>query len=470
MSLSKTPTSPSQLVMPATPILKTAERPGEDRGQAPGSAKKAVRTRTRDDFEFGRVLGEGAFGQVVLATEKSSGNKYAIKMVEKMHVIKEKKTETVKREKAILDILVHPFVVRLYYTFQDETTLYFVIELAEHGELLDLLRSMITLDLESVKFYMAEVLEAVEFVHSKNVLHRDLKPENILIGEGRHVKLTDFGTAKLIEGVSRSVSFVGTADYVSPEVLGSKSAVKASDIWALGCVLYQLIASRPPFKSANEYMTFQKILKRELTYPPGFPDDARDLVDKMLDAEPDNRPDIPAIRAHPFFGGFDFTNLSSRTPPEPSSFAPTLPYAKELAAQQQNPLAALAEREQRLEKIASQRSTEWAPFLSGSELIVRVGRLLKKDGLFARRRVLIVTDAPRFINIDAEKMVLKSEIPFQADTHADAKGKTNGRVFTLHSGPKTILFEDPDAATAGEWVDAINKLVAQKFPPKPSQS
>ncbi|EXX77803.1 Pkh1p [Rhizophagus irregularis DAOM 197198w] len=113
-------------------------------------------------------------------------------------------------------------------------------------------------------------------MHSQGVIHRDLKPENILLDEKMHVKVTDFGTAKILEQNAegeeddRANSFVGTAEYVSPELLKEKAACKSSDFWALGCIIYQLIAGRPPFKGANEYRTFQKIVNLEYSFPDGF--------------------------------------------------------------------------------------------------------------------------------------------------------------------------------------------------------
>src|SRR5690606_5568759 len=136
-------------------------------------------------------------------------------------------------------------------------------------------------------------------MHSRNIIHRDLKPENVLLDDKMHVKITDFGTAKILspppprpnggpsdnpghmmDGMQvedRANSFVGTAEYVSPELLVHKSACKASDLWAFGCIIYQLLAGRPPFKAANEYLTFQKIVGLEYEFPRGFPPVARDL-------------------------------------------------------------------------------------------------------------------------------------------------------------------------------------------------
>jgi 3-phosphoinositide dependent protein kinase-1 len=282
--------------------------------------KKGVR-----DFSFGHTLGEGSYSTVVLATDRQTLNEYAIKILDKRHIIKEKKVKYVNIEKDTLNRLTdHPGIVRLYYTFQDERSLYFVLDLCKGGELLGVLKRMTTFDEECTRFYGAQILDTIDYMHKRGVIHRDLKPENILLDSQMHTKITDFGTAKILrspkraeEGSNdmpsldstdipegeRASSFVGTAEYVSPELLTDKNACKASDLWAFGCIIFQLLAGRPPFKAANEYLTFQKIVQLDYEFPTGFPSVARDLVERLLVLDPARRLPMEHIKNHQFFDG-----------------------------------------------------------------------------------------------------------------------------------------------------------------------
>jgi 3-phosphoinositide dependent protein kinase-1 len=283
--------------------------------------KKGVR-----DFVFGRTLGEGSYSTVLLATDRQTLKEYAVKILDKKHIIKEKKIKYVNIEKDTLNRLIeHPGIVRLYYTFQDSSSLYYVLDVASGGELLGVLKKIGSFDEECTRFYGAQILDAIEHMHNRGVIHRDLKPENVLLDDQMHIKITDFGTAKLLpdprvprdptrsydiagaeEESTRAKSFVGTAEYVSPELLTDKNACKASDLWAFGCIIYQLLTGRPPFKASNEYQTFQKIVNLEYEFPPGFPPAARDLVERLLVLDPSRRLSIEHIKNHEFFDGIQW--------------------------------------------------------------------------------------------------------------------------------------------------------------------
>ena len=336
----RAPSSGSPYLVEGGPLPSSEE--WKDRGAAMGIQRELDRDgrpvskfvkKGVKDFNFGRTLGEGSYSTVMAATDRQTLREYAIKVLDKRHIIKEKKVKYVSIEKDTLNRLTeHPGIVRLYYTFQDERSLYFVLDLASAGELLGWLKKMTTFDEECTRFYGAQILDAVDYMHSRGVIHRDLKPENVLLDDDMHVKITDFGTAKILDSPSpdhreransgsggngsppgnpldddmddgRTKSFVGTAEYVSPELLSSKDVGPASDLWAFGCIIYQLLAGRPPFKAANEYQTFQKILGLEYEFPPGFPRAAKDLVERLLVLDPGNRLSLEHVKNHEFFAG-----------------------------------------------------------------------------------------------------------------------------------------------------------------------
>ncbi|KAG7004292.1 hypothetical protein G7Y79_00026g058760 [Physcia stellaris] len=340
---------------PATGPPMSSSEEWEEKGAAVGvrqeidaNGRPVLRSVSKGvkDFNFGRTLGEGSYSTVMAATDRKTNREYAMKVLSKHHIIKEKKVKYVTIEKDALNRLTeHPGVVRLYYTFQDQRSLYYVLDLCTGGELLGVLKRMGTFDEECTRFYGAQILDTIDFMHSRGVIHRDLKPENVLLDDQMHVKITDFGTAKLLdvppksqaasEGLSaadnllegseesRANSFVGTAEYVSPELLKDKNACKASDLWAFGCIIYQLLAGRPPFKAGNEYLTFQKIIALNYEYPKGFPEVAKDLVERLLVLDPTRRLTIDHIKNHEFFDGIKWgRTLWKQQAPKLKSFVP----------------------------------------------------------------------------------------------------------------------------------------------------
>jgi 3-phosphoinositide dependent protein kinase-1 len=213
------------------------------------STSPAVRV-TAGSFLFGQQLGEGAYGRVVHAKRKDTDEEYAVKVMEKNFIKREKKVSFVMQEKNILSKLSHRNIVKLYFTFKDVESLYMVMDLC-YGELLHYIVHRtnernekgindIALSLKEAHFYIAEIVEGLEYLHKHHIVHRDLKPENILLDYNGHVKIADFGTALDETKDADCVIFCGTAQYVSPEVLEDRPANKGCDLWALGCIVFQV--------------------------------------------------------------------------------------------------------------------------------------------------------------------------------------------------------------------------------------
>ncbi|ESN99226.1 hypothetical protein HELRODRAFT_189040 [Helobdella robusta] len=309
--------------------------------------------KKRSDFIFGILIGEGSFSTVYLAKEINTNRECAVKVLEKSHILKEKKEKYVTREKDILLKINHPFFIKLYFTFQDEGNLYFGLSYASNGQLLDYIKKLGKFDLEISRYYSAEIVLALEYLHSINIIHRDLKPENILMNEGMHIQITDFGSARILSeedlkdidesttseknlsveeetahapatverSFTRRHSFVGTAQYVSPEVLNSNFSCFSSDLWALGCMVYQFLTGLHPFTGRHEYEIFQRILRLEYKMPDDLDDCSKDFIEKILVLDRKKRLGCKemggynSLKSHPFFADIKWEELVTCTPP-----------------------------------------------------------------------------------------------------------------------------------------------------------
>ncbi|RLV91741.1 hypothetical protein DV515_00013997 [Chloebia gouldiae] len=335
-------------------------------GQQPPQPRK----KRPDDFKFGKILGEGSFSTVVLARELASSREYAIKILEKRHIIKENKVPYVTRERDVMSRLDHPFFVKLYFTFQDD------------------------------------------------------------------------------EKLSRANSFVGTAQYVSPELLTEKSACKR-----------------------NEYLIFQKIIKLEYDFPEKFFPKAKDLVEKLLVLDATNRLGCEEmggygpLKAHPFFESIVWENLHLQTPPKLTAYLPAMSEDDEdcygnydnllsqfgcmqvsssasshslSAAETSTPQTSGGNIEQYIHDLDN-NSFELDLQFSEDEkrhqfvennLILKMGPVDKRKGLFARRRQLLLTEGPHLYYVDPVNKVLKGEIPWSLELRPEAK---NFKTFFVHT-------------------------------------
>lgn len=440
-------------------------------------------------------------------SDKSSGAHYAIKQMEKNHLIKEKKQKYALTERDILTRCRHPNIIQLHYTFRDEqhlctylrTLVYtphtiltaayidYVLDLASNGELFHAIKQRGGLDVPVAQYYSAELLSAIEYLHTHDIIHRDLKPENCLLDEHWHLKLTDFGTAKHLTPVDAPrVSFEGTAEYMAPELLsddGTQPATRLSDVWALGCIVYQLLTGRVPFHGGTEYQTFEHIKQHRITYPLDFPQSARDLIDRLLTADPAKRlgaGGYAEIKNHVFFAGVNWTALADTPPPALTGPARAWIWPDDLAreeearatqardeetarvqkARDEETARATQARDTETARVQQARDTErakWNKFLLDSEQILCSGHVIKRRNLSTKQRYLILTDHPRLFYIDPKKMEFKGEVPWTKQLRVEVKSSVQWRVET---GKRTYVFEDQEK-NAARWQSAVNSCLAK---------
>ncbi|KAK3341595.1 kinase-like domain-containing protein [Lasiosphaeria hispida] len=259
-------------------------------------------------------LGKGHFAEVYLCVEKSTGQKYAVKMFTKTPGVEERsKNEGLQQEIAVLMGVSHPNVLCLKDTFNETNAVYLVLELASEGELFNYIVKHQKLTESECRKLFIQLFQGIKYLHDRNIVHRDIKPENILlVDQDLHVKLADFGLAKIIGEESFTTTLCGTPSYVAPEILAEtkqRKYTKAVDIWSLGVVLYICLCGFPPFSDELTtrdfpYTLSQQIRKGRFDYPSPYwdsvGDPALDLIDSMLVVDPERRFTVDQCLAHPW--------------------------------------------------------------------------------------------------------------------------------------------------------------------------
>jgi serine/threonine protein kinase len=287
-----------------------------------------------EDFVIETCLGKGAFGDVRKALHTPSGQHFALKILDKAHIQETGSAAFVVREKELL-VLMHepsmlvpgsdgtnicPFVVQLHFAFQDERKIYMAMTLATGGSLYQNLQAMPHkhFDVETARFYIAELMLAVEWIHSKHVVHRDVKAENAMIAADGHVMLTDLGLAKAWDEDHADLctaSMIGTPCYMAPEVIRESGHGAGFDFWALGILLFEMMVGHTPFQPAGENDGAHTVFVNILMHPPNFPAEpslpmeACALIVALLAKNPEHRLGSEstggwaAVKGHPFFSG-----------------------------------------------------------------------------------------------------------------------------------------------------------------------
>uniref|UniRef100_A0A8C9YU66 non-specific serine/threonine protein kinase n=1 Tax=Sander lucioperca TaxID=283035 RepID=A0A8C9YU66_SANLU len=300
--------------------------------------------QTMNDFDYLKLLGKGTFGKVILVREKASGTYYAMKILKKEVIIAKDEVAHTLTESRVLKNTRHPFLTSLKYSFQTKDRLCFVMEYVNGGELFFHLSRERVFSEDRTRFYGAEIVSALDYLHSAKIVYRDLKLENLMLDKDGHIKITDFGLCK--EGITDTATmktFCGTPEYLAPEVLEDNDYGRAVDWWGLGVVTYEMMCGRLPFYNQDHEKLFELILMEEIKFPRTLSADAKSLLSGLLIKDPNKRlgggpDDAKEIMRHSFFGTVDWQDVYDKKlvppfQPQVSSETDTRYFDEEFTAQ-----------------------------------------------------------------------------------------------------------------------------------------
>ena len=262
---------------------------------------------TMKNFEILTVLGKGYYGKVMLCRKNGTQEVYAIKTVHKSRLVKSNKIHTIFSERNTLMKAQHPFIVQIYFAFQNETKFYIGLEFIPGGELFKRVSEEDIVPIHDARIYVAEAALALQHLHKHNIIFRDLKPENIMMGADGHIKLTDFGLAKETEGTTST--FCGTNEYMAPEIVKERPYDDRVDWWSLGCLTYELLFGWPPFRNERKSKLFKEICKKKPEFPEDADRTAVEFILALLEKKPEDRLTFAQLKKHPFFQGMKFKDV-----------------------------------------------------------------------------------------------------------------------------------------------------------------
>ena len=272
------------------------------------------------DFELQYKIGEGGGGMVWACIMKISGKTMAIKIIDKTSINNKKSIDMLVSERTIMSSLNSKFITKLHYAFQGETQIYLVMEFVKGGDLLSLMRQFqrCRMTEDESRFYICELVMAIEHIHSKGISFRDMKPENVLVTLDGHLKVTDFGLASTHcknDGHLRNNTLCGTPEYMAPEMIKETGHATGVDVWALGCMMYEFLHGVPPYRGGLQQL-FEGVLSKKPVFNIPLSDNTKSLITSMLCKDPLKRIGFTKtsnIKQHPFFSDVNWDDVVNQT-------------------------------------------------------------------------------------------------------------------------------------------------------------
>lgn len=297
-------------------LEKPQNKPAKNDSAIASASKKRW---SLENFDIGRPLGKGKFGNVYLARERQSKFILALKVLFKKQLEKAGVEHQLRREVEIQSHLRHPNILRLYGYFHDPSRVYLILEFAPKGELYSELQRCGHFPEDRSATYIMELADALNYCHSKKVIHRDIKPENLLLGANGELKIADFGWSVHTPSSRRS-TLCGTLDYLPPEMIEGKTHDEKVDLWSLGVLCYEFLVGKPPFEAKSHEETYRRISRVEYTYPAqtNISAGAKDLVARLLKHNPMHRLPIQGVLSHPWVVEYSTKTPTTLNNEEPS--------------------------------------------------------------------------------------------------------------------------------------------------------
>ena len=254
------------------------------------------------DYIVKHTIGKGTFSRVKLGINKNTGEKVAIKILDKLKIVESEDLERIIREMRMLSELDNDHVIKVYQIYEDDYHYLIIMEYCEGGELFNYIVKNQRLSENETAFFYYQIIEGIEYIHSKGIAHRDLKPENLLLDKDNKIKIIDFGLSNYFDGVQKLETPCGSPCYASPEMVGgNKYNGFFIDVWATGIILFAMLCGYLPFEDENNDILFKQILSGKIDYPPYLSDTSKDLMIKIIETNPEKRIKIEEIKKHPFY-------------------------------------------------------------------------------------------------------------------------------------------------------------------------